>query len=145
MIQKDYILRIIEQMAKVLAKVLFNKEAGNHVEAIKEIENALKSDIGIDPILLDTLPIENIADFFGLSHDKASASIKCILAGQLLKEKADILSDKNDTRAATYYHKALGLLLIGTKNIGYTEVDLKNYYDTISEIEKKLNTENKTS
>jgi hypothetical protein len=29
MIQKDYIMRMIEQMGKILAKVLLNKEEGN--------------------------------------------------------------------------------------------------------------------
>lgn len=52
MIQKDYIMRMIEQMAKALVKILLNKEAGHQEEAIKEVENAFMKTIGIDSVLL---------------------------------------------------------------------------------------------
>jgi hypothetical protein len=80
MIQKDYIMRMIEQMTKILARVLINREEGRREEALQEIENAFGKTVGIDPLLLDTLPIENIAEMFGILNDDSTGSVKCLVA-----------------------------------------------------------------
>lgn len=138
MIQKDYIMRIIEQMGKILAKVLLNKEDGKHEEAIKEIDNAFETLIGIDAQLLNTLSHENIAELFGISKDKSTGSMKCIIAAKLLREKSELFKDIQAEESIKSLHKALCLYLTGILNIGYTEVDMTSYYDDVKKIEKDL-------
>ena len=129
---------MIQQMTKMLAKVLLLKEQGNQKEALREVENAFRNTIGIDPELVDTLPIESIAELLGISKDASTGSTKCIVLGRLLKEKAELLSRTNDAKSKEYYHKALGLYLKGILNIGYTEIDLTGYYSDVKDIEKIL-------
>lgn len=129
---------MIEQMAKALAKILFNKEAGHQEEALKEIENTLDKTVGIDSVLLDTFSIDDIAEILGISKDKSSGSMKCILAARLLKVKAELLSNADDDTSLKYYHKALGLYLRGLLNIGYTEIDLTDYITDVKTIHNKL-------
>lgn len=138
MIQKDYIMRMIEQMAEVLAKVLFNKEEGKKEEALKEIDNSFNVLVGVDSKLINSLPIEHIAELFGISKDKPTGSMKCIIAGKLLKEKSKLLQETAAEESEQCLHKALGLFLRGILNIGYTELDLANYIDDIKEIENDL-------
>jgi hypothetical protein len=138
MIQKDFIMRMIQQLTKMLAKILLLKEQGNQKEALIEVENAVRNTIGIDPELLDSLSIESISELFGISMDPSAGSIKCIVTGRLLKEKAEIFSSINDAKSKEYYHKALGLYLKGILNIGYTEIDLTSYYSDVKEIDQIL-------
>jgi hypothetical protein len=114
------------------------KEQCNQKEALNEVDNAFRNTIGIDPELVDTLPIERIAELLGISIDASTGSTKCIVLGRLLKEKAVLLSRTNDAKSKEYYHKALGLYLKGILNIGYTEIDLTGYYSDVKDIEKIL-------
>jgi hypothetical protein len=138
MIQKDYIMRMIEQMTKVLAKVLSLEKDGNQAEALKEADNFIGNTIGVDPVLLDALLIDDSSELLGISKDKSTGSMKCIVAGRLLKEKADILSMNNHNKSLEYYHKALCLYLKGIMNIGYTETDLTTFYKDVKTIEENL-------
>jgi hypothetical protein len=138
MIQKDYILRMTEQIAKILARILLNKQAGKQEEALREIENSLKVTIGIDPLLLETLSIDDVAELLGVSKDGSAGSVKCIFAGRLLKEKAELLAKIDEGRSKEYYHKALDLYLRGILSIGYTEMDLSGCYSEIKAIEMQL-------
>ena len=88
MIQRDYIMRMIELMTKMFAKALFLKDEGKQDEALNILDNSLKETIGIDPLLLDTLPLKNITDLLGMSTDTSTGAIKCLLCGKLLKERA---------------------------------------------------------
>jgi hypothetical protein len=138
MIQKDYIMRMIEQMTNVLAEVLLLKKDGSQIEALRETDNFIGNTIGIDPVLLDTLSIDDSSELLGISKDKSTGSMKCILAGRLLKEKADILSMNNQNKSIEYCHKALCLYLKGLMNIGYTETDLTTFYEDVKTIEEDL-------
>jgi hypothetical protein len=140
MIQKDYIMRIIEQLGKILAKVLINKNEGETEEALSTIDTAFKNILGLDSQLFDTLSDAFIAEVLGISKDKSTASMKCIVAARLLKEKADILKQMaNSNQAAlSYYQKALRLYRQGMLNIGYNELDLTSYYADIKQITDQL-------
>jgi hypothetical protein len=138
MIQKDYIMRIIEQMGKILAKVLLDKEEGKQEEAIKEIDNSFGTLIGIDALLLKTLSYENVAELFGISKDKSTASMKCIIAAKLLREKSELLKDVQAEESIENLHKALGLYLKGLLNIGYTEIDMTGFINDVKMLENDL-------
>lgn len=139
MIQKDYILRIIEQMGKMLAKVLLNKEQGNNEEAIKEIDNSFGTITGVDAHLIESLSHDSIAELFGISKDTAAGSMKCIITGKLLREKADLLKNIRPEESIEMLHRALYLYLKGLSNIGYTEIDMTGYKNDLKTIENDLN------
>jgi len=136
MIQKDYIMRMMRQLAEFLAKVLFKKNAGDHEEALSVIESACGSILGIDFGLLESLSAHDIAELLGISKDASAGGMKCIIAGKILKEKAEIqrIAEKDGSNAASYYTKALSLFLEGVLTIGYTEMDMTGYYADIDQI-----------
>lgn len=138
MIQKDYIMRILEQLGKMLAKILLNKEEGKQEEVIKEIDNSFRALIGVDAHLLNSLSYENIAELFGISKDKSTGSMKCIIAAKLLREKGNLLKDIQAEEAIENLHKALCLYLKGLLNIGYTEIDMESYINDVKIIENEL-------
>ncbi len=140
MIQKDYIMRMIEQLSKFLAKVLFKKNEGNHEEALSIIESAVENMFGLSLELFNTLSAKDIAELLGISKDKSTGGMKCIVAARLLKEKAEIheLEGKDYSFTISCYQKALSLYLQGMLSIGYTELDLTNYYADINQIANKL-------
>jgi len=140
MIQKDYIMRMMRQLAEFLAKVLFNKKAGNHEAAVVIIKSACAGILGIDFELLEALSAPDIAELLGISKDKSTGSMKCIIAARLLKEKAEIqrLAEKDDSVAVPYYRKALNLYLQGILTIRHTGVDMTGYYADINQIADAL-------
>jgi hypothetical protein len=142
MIQKDYIMRIIEQLAKVLAKVMLNKNEKNYEEAISNVENAFNTILGVNSQLLFSISEENLTGLFGISRDKSIGSIKCIVAARLVKELADVheMTQKENINAISEYQKALNLYLDGLLNLGYHEIDLNEYYSDVHKLTNKLGT-----
>jgi hypothetical protein len=59
MIQKDYIMRMIEQLSVVLMKILFNKEIKNYAQALFEIDSAYKNLLGFDPNHIKNMTEDN--------------------------------------------------------------------------------------
>jgi hypothetical protein len=90
MIQQDYILRMIEQLTMVLAKILFNKETKNYGEAFVDIDKTLSSIVGLDPDLIKGLSSGDIIRLLEFSSDKETAKAKCLITSKLLKESADL-------------------------------------------------------
>ena len=136
MIRQDYIMRMIEQLVKVLSKILLNKETGDYESAIKTTENALKSIVGIDFSLIDKLSAGDIKLLFEMAKDNSTTGIKCIVTAKLIKEKADILNLKNNnySKQVSDYQKALSLFLDGIIDNKNTEIDLSKFYPDINEI-----------
>ena len=133
-------MRMIEQLVKVLAKILFNKETGDYESAIKTTENALKSIVGVDFKLIDKLSAGDIKTLFEMAKDNSTIGIKCIVTAKLIKEKTDILKLKNNdySQQILDYQKALDLFLEGILANKNTEIDLSKFYPDINEIVKIL-------
>ena len=129
MIQKDYIMRMIEQLSRCLAKILFNKNAGEHEAAMATVETAFRTILGIDSRLLDVLSARDIGELFGISKDPSTGGMRCIIAARLLKETAEIQEHEgvDDTSVVPTYVKSLSLYLDGILSMGYTELDVTGY------------------
>ena len=82
MILQDYIMRMIAQLVKVLAKILFNKETGDFRAADKEIESAFLNITGLDYFLLKTLSDTDIISLLNVSKENSTAPIKCLMIGK---------------------------------------------------------------
>ena len=140
MIRQDYIMRMIEQLVKVLSKVISNKKSGNYHKAIDNIKNAFQNILGLDYNLLDALSAEDIISLFKISNDDTKLSINCIIIAKLFKEKADIkeLINKENPSSVADYRKALSLYLEGILNIGDIDLDQSMYHDDVKEILRKI-------
>jgi Family of unknown function (DUF6483) len=140
MIREDYIMRMIEQLVKVLAKILFNKETKDYQEAENNIENAFKNILGLDYNLLKVLSAQDIISLLKISKDDATLSIKCIVIAKLLKERAEIenLSGSKNFNYVYAYQRVLSLYLEGILNNKNKDIDLSNYYSDVKEIVEKL-------
>lgn len=140
MIHRDYIMRMMQQMGKFLAQVLFDRKSGDHKKVMADVEAAFGSILGFDFPLFNTLSAKDIAEFLGISKDKLTGSMKCIIAARLLKERAEILEQthKDASMLIPDYQKALSLYLDGVLNVNDTEVDISGYHDDIKGLEGKL-------
>ncbi len=143
MIRQDYIMRMIEQLVKVLSKILFNKQNGNYKEAINNIDTAFKNMLGLDYNLINSLSAKDIISLLDFSKDNSSFSIKCIVIAKLLKENGEIknLIKKEETESFYDYQKALRLFLEGILRNNNGEFSFSSYYPDIKQIAKKLGDE----
>ena len=128
MIRQDYIMRMIEQLVKVLAKILFNKETGDFRAANSEIESAFKNITGLDYFMLNKLSDKDIISLLNISKDNAAATIKCLIIAKLLKEKAELPINEKifEENSGEEYLKALSLMLEGIINNQNDEIDLSS-------------------
>ncbi len=110
MFQRDYILRLVEQLAKTLGAVLTFKKAKRYDEAELAIAEAAKNLVGLDVETLLAIPVDQILTLFspGGSLDAG----KCIVVAELLYEHGEIKSLQGQEETA--YHariRAFSLLL----------------------------------
>lgn len=143
MIQQDYIMRMIEQLVQVLAKLLFNKEAKNYNDALNDIDIASKTIVGLDFKLLEELSAKDIKSLLALKKDDSTVNIKLIIIAKLIKEKTEILklTSPDNPKIIPNYQKAISLYLEGILNNKNTEIDLSRFYQDIEEIENILKDE----
>lgn len=140
MIRQDYIMRMIEQLVKVLTKILLSKKAGNFNAALNTIEDALNTIVGLDYNTINQLSAKDIIALLGISKDSTTVNIKCIVIAKLLKEKTDLAKQNgNDNSILVYgYQKAMALYLHGILNYKNVEIDINSYYSDVKEIAKNI-------
>lgn len=110
MLQRDYVLRLIEEFAKRVGSVLAKKKAGDFDAAERAIADASQQLIGLPVETLLALPPEQLLSLF---RSGGSLDIgKCLVAADILREHADVAElrhDENRTLRARWL--ALGLYL----------------------------------
>ena len=88
MVPTDYIMRIVEEFARVLARVLLFKEMKQYVNASDELNKLSKMITGFDLEQLKALGKEGIKSFFDLNN--YSNLEKVFYSAKALKEEAII-------------------------------------------------------
>ena len=140
MFQRDYILRMMEQFTKVLAKVLFNKQTKNYEAAHDEIRKSYRTIFGIDEVIIYASSAEEIVELLKL-RGKNDPKVYIILA-ELLREEADLFRESGLAKEeyAIVCQKALSLYfeaildnpMFQTKEyfekINFILDELKNYH-----------------
>lgn len=110
MIRKDYIMRMVAQFVKFLAKILRLKEAKQYEVALATIDQTLHDLFGWPSEL-----IHSVSDNQLISMLKLGGALdvdKCIMLAAILKEEGDIYDAQANPKASHQsYHKALSLLL----------------------------------
>jgi len=118
MIHRDYIMRLIEQMVAVLARVLFNKEIRNYDQALQEIDNALKEMFGWGTDFTTTLSAGDLLAH--LENVEGQYWEKCLVAAELINEEAQVFALKNghSPMITDLYYKAFTFYFNAVQNAG---------------------------
>jgi hypothetical protein len=87
MIERDYILRMIQQLTSVLAKVLFHQNLGEYEDAQHEIDDAGEKFLGAKWSFLRTLTDQQLIQLLGYEQHPD----KMLATGELLRQESDLL------------------------------------------------------
>jgi hypothetical protein len=103
MIERDYLMRLMSQLAAVMAKILGAKNAQNYAEARFLAQNACEQLFGLNGELVEKMDAGTLALLLGEKE-----KIKALAA--LLREEGDILLlQGNPAGGGVKYEKALAL------------------------------------
>ena len=110
MTQKDYILRVAEDVGRALAQILYHKEIQDYQGAFSLIDELCKQTVGMDSGLLHAISDETLLamlTLYGVLNVE-----KALLIATLLKTEGDIHEDQGNPEAAyESYLKSLNLFL----------------------------------
>ena len=106
MLEKDYIMRMIQQLSIVLAKIIFNKEIKNYEQALLEIDKSLNSLLGLNRIKIAEMTENELFDY--LDKIGGENAEKYFVLAELLREEGEIceLNNRGDFLTSLYYEKA---------------------------------------
>ena len=131
MLTRDYLMRMIETLTKVLAKLIFLKDAKNYPEALKELDLVTKKLLGIDRTFINNLSNDQLFNI--IDPDKKLIAPKSYLLGVVLMEEAEIykLQGNTDTSVKLYL-RSLNLFLMGIQlSNSFIEEDHLNKIETV--------------
>ncbi len=110
MIERDYIMRMINMMIAMLVRMIGYKNKKEYPEALLDIQATGRTLLGIDRTLVDQFSVHQLMQLFG--SDLSVAVPKSYVLGVLLKEEAEIRELMSDTAVAEgIYRKSLSLLI----------------------------------
>ena len=95
MIERDYIMRMINMMIAMLVRMIGYKNKKEYPEALLDIQATGKTLLGIDRNLVDQFSVPQLMQLFG--SDLSVAVPKSYVLGVLLKEEAEIRELMLDT------------------------------------------------
>jgi hypothetical protein len=107
---QDYVLRMIQQMAVFITRVLRLREDGEYEEAIGEITHAYGRMTGLPASMVHALSDKDLIAL--LTVQSGVAADRCVALAELLREEAQVYDELgNDDEAIPRYLKALRLYL----------------------------------
>lgn len=110
MLEKDYIMRMVQQLAKFLARVLLFKETKNYKETADEINNAAVTLVGFDMKIISSLSLKSLKELLNVGNSFQYE--KAIIIAKLLKEEGELIEEENGINSAiNSYEKSLNLFL----------------------------------
>src|ERR1041385_6291719 len=110
MIKHDYILRLIEELVQVVARILRLHERGENDAALSAIDDALLKFVGLELRFIDAL---SLADLVALMRPRIDLDLsRCIVLADLLKARGDVRTSMGEVEAGLdSYVKSLTLYL----------------------------------
>jgi hypothetical protein len=115
MIEKDYIMRLIQQLVAFLAKILFNKSIKQYEQAFLHVDEALQQLLGLTLDDALTLPMAELER--RLLGDEGEYAEKCFVLAELLREEGEIaeLSKRQVFMILQSYERALTLYITAAR------------------------------
>lgn len=111
MYQKDYLLRIAESAARVIAQVIYGRNIEDYQGSLSLIDEQFRQTLGMGLGFIHSVSEETLLSL--LTSLGTLDTEKCWLTATLLKAEGDIYSAQSDTNEAYYsYLKSLDLFLI---------------------------------
>ena len=112
MVQKDFIVRVIEQWAAFLWAIVFNKKIGNYDIALEKIEEAYNCLLNLKSNKIKNLSVNEIIK--NNTYEKILNTDNIEIIANLLFEEADLIEQINGLNKITsdYYHKTFMLFYI---------------------------------
>lgn len=89
MFEQDFIMRQIEMLGSVIAKLLNRKKDADYKGAIIDAKNACKEFVGIDSEMMLALSDESLVALLAGGGGYQQA-VRCLMAGTLLNEQAQV-------------------------------------------------------
>ena len=115
MFRRDYLVRLIEDMTQLIAKVFDLKQERKHTEALWELDDLLQRQFRLNSKLLRSLSASDIEQLFH-NHGYLEAD-RLQSAARLLEEEAEIVQDMGrEDEAVLLYTKVLQLYLKSALN-----------------------------
>jgi len=110
MMQRDYLLRMIEQLSRVLTRILNLRQAKDYEGALTLIDEVFKQTLGLSSEFINSLSNETL---LAMLTSLGTLNVeKCFLAATLLKAEGEIENDQDKPDEGYYcYLKALHLFL----------------------------------
>lgn len=110
MVNRDYILRLVERFGRELSIILGLRQRNQHEEALIYIDDLLLQNTGLTSRFINTLSEEALLTALSpLGHLNVSA---CLTAAILLEAEGDVYEDMDKAKESYYrYYKSLYLLL----------------------------------
>jgi hypothetical protein len=136
-ITRDYFLRMIHQLAQVIARVLMLSEAKQHGDAIEEIQLSSKQLLGMDLRLLTSLSDTEIVRL--LSLGERFEVEKCVVTAELLRLIGEVRERQADENGK-YQSYTTSLSLFLELLFRESETLPKEYFDEIDMLIGKLST-----
>ena len=131
----DYIMRMVEEFVRVMARVLFYREMKQYVNAVDELDNLSKMMTGFDLEQIKVLGVDGVKSFFELSN--YSNVEKIFYSAKALKEEANICFEQGKVDDGMQCMAlALGLFEL-IENAGMK--DYPGLEEEISFIKRKIN------
>ncbi|WP_339220330.1 DUF6483 family protein [Paenibacillus sp. FSL H8-0332] len=100
MFRRDYIVRMIEDMTAMVAKVLTLKQDKKTTEALWEVDELLMRHFRLNSRLLNSLSVEDIIDMFRLGGVLEADKLQGV--ARLLKEEGGIYTAKGEQDQALF-------------------------------------------
>ncbi|MEK3733469.1 MULTISPECIES: DUF6483 family protein [unclassified Paenibacillus] len=110
MYRRDYLVRLVEDMTKLIAHVFRLKQERKHTEALQKVEDLLRRQFRLNSKLLGSLSASDIEKLFHNQGFLDADSLQS--AARMLEEEADILMDMGrEEEAVLHLTKVLELYL----------------------------------
>ncbi len=148
MLTRDYILRMIDVLSRVLAKILFFKNTKNYKDAFHELDMATKELLGMDRMFINSLSDSQLVQL--MEPEENLLGPKCYLLGVVFKEEAEIFElQGDDENRIEFYMRSLFMfvegierskVMIGEDHPGKINevIDKLKDYELPQDIEEKL-------
>lgn len=135
MYQKDYILRMIEMMAELIAGILGLIKKGKFQKASKAIENVYYDVLKQDASFFNKIPLHNLSDSLISEHNYTNGHLEIL--SELFYAQAELShAQKRNIESLEYYQKSLHLLEFVIKESKTFSVDKQT---RLSEIKNRIN------
>lgn len=107
-VRSDYILRLVQQLAQVVARALALRGGRRHEDALRELGEAARQFFGVDARLAVALALPDLLAFLKDKHGSTPRS--ALLLAELLLHDGDTRLETGDAeRAQAVHQRALAL------------------------------------